>query len=48
MVQVAKQKLDAGPQPVRPRIRRKKTTITRLFGACVREDHYALLLAAGY
>lgn len=48
MVQVAKQKIDAAKQGAVPRKRRKKTTITRLFGTCVREDHYALLLAAGY
>ena len=48
MVQVAKQKVEVGRPRVTPRQRRKKTTITRLFNACVREDHYALLLAAGY
>ena len=47
MVQVAKQKFDARTQPVTPRKRRRRTSLHRLF-RCVREDHYALLLAAGY
>jgi len=48
MVQVAKQKLEAPKQSATPRKRRKRTSIGRLFRTCAREDHYALLLAAGY
>ena len=48
MVSLAKQKLDGAKTGTTPRKRRKPTTINRLFKPCAREDHYELLLAAGY
>lgn len=45
MVKVARQKLEEMRTPTRPALRMKRTSLDI---RCIREDHYALLLAAQY